>query len=138
MTSEQNEPTKEQPPLTRYSDADFFGRSAVFGIILSSWTYWLTDAAGWQAYTIMGIGLLVFIAISMQQATVIENGVMLIFIAMIVWGLSTTDYFGFHWSILILGLLGAFNGAGGRESHHQHRYRMAYGDEEFEKKYRTR
>jgi hypothetical protein len=135
MSTEENESQSEQQPLTRYSDLGYFGRSFGFALTLLPPIYFLSDASGWQAWAITGTGFLVFIAISMQQATIIENGVMLTFVLILVASVSTTEIFGFHWSILLIGVLAALNGMGGRESQHRHRYRMAYGDEEYLEKY---
>lgn len=137
MPQTNGEKVDDEIPLTRYSDAGFFGRSVLFGIILSALTWLLTDASGWQAWTVTGFCLFVFVTVSIQQATVIENAVFFFFVAVIVSSVSTAEQFGFHWSVLIVAALAAINAMGGRESCQRHRYRVAYGDEAYRKRYRN-
>lgn len=121
--------------LTNYTDSGFAGRSAIAGLIFSALIYWLSDASDWQLLTITAVSFIFFMGISIQQATLIENLVMTIIITGIVWGVSTTEHFDFHWSVVLISFLAGLNGMGGNESRKKHQYRIAYGDEEFIKKY---
>ncbi len=130
-------PADEKRPLTYYSESGFAGRSIFFGVILSALTFWLTDASNWQAWVVTLICLVCFTAMSLQQATLIEYGVMLIIIAIIIGLASTTEYFNFHWSILLVSTIAGLNGMGGKESRDRHQFRTVYGDEAYLEKYGT-
>jgi hypothetical protein len=118
-----------------YSEQGFLGRSIVFGIIATGLTLWLTDAPGWQAWLVASLAGFALIGISMVQATLIENGTIIIIMTGLMWFASTTPYFEFHWSVIITAIMGAINGMGGRESAMRTRFRNQYGEEEYKKRY---
>ncbi len=118
-----------------YSEQGFLGRSIVFGLLSVGLTLWLTDAIGWQAWLIATAAGFALLAISMVQATILENGTLIIIITGLMWFASTTLYFGFHWSVIIAAILGALNGMGGHESAMRERFRSQYGEEEYKKRY---
>lgn len=120
---------------SHYSDQGFLGRSIVFGLLISGLTFWFADAAGWQAGVVATASLLGFVGISIQQATLIENAILLLICSVLVAALATTNQFGFHWSILVAVSLGAVHGMGGRESRERHQYRTVYGEDAYKQKY---
>lgn len=131
-----NEPVEtEDTKEFIYSEQGFFGRSIVIGIITAGITLWLTDATGWQAWAVAATAGFILLGISMIQATVIENGIILIMITGLVWFASTTAHFGFHLSIIIAAILGALNGMAGRDAAARERFRSQYGEEEYKKRY---
>ncbi len=119
------------------SDHGFLGRTIVFSLITSCLTLWLTDASDEKAWLVAGTTGFILLGISMIQATVIENGIILVIVISLVWFASTTTQFGFHWSILIAAMLGALNGITGRDSAARERFRKQYGAEEYEKRYKN-
>lgn len=120
-----------------YSEHGFLGRSIVFSFIIFCLTLWLTDAGDEKAWLVAGTAGFILLGISMIQATVIENAIILVMIIGLVWFASTTTQFGFHWSILIAAILGALNGITGRDSAARERFRSQYGAEEYEKRYKN-
>jgi hypothetical protein len=120
-----------------YSEHGFLGRSIVFSLITSCLILWLTDASAEKAWLVAGTAGFILLGISMIQATVIENGIILIMVISLVWFASITTQFGFHWSILIAAMLGAINGITGRDSAARERFRRQYGAEEYEKRYKN-
>ncbi len=121
--------------LTYYSESIFIKRSIFLGVILSLFVFWLNDAIGWQSWVITATACIFCIAISIQQATVIENIVMLFLLLLLLVAISFTDFFSFHWSVLVSGIFGALNGMVSREARNQHQYRTAYGDKAYLEKY---
>ena len=133
-TDDANTPGDDLPP-TIYSEREFFVRSIIFGLISFTLTLWLTDATGWQAWAVATGSLIACTGISTVQASFIENGILLLIHVVILIGLWTTDYFGFHWSVLLAGTIGALNGMGARESRNRQQYRTVYGEEAYKEKY---
>ena len=119
-----------------YSEHGFLGRSVVFSLITSCLTLWLTDASDEKAWLLAGTAGFILLGISMIQATVIENSIILVIVISLVWFESTTTQIGFHWSILIAAMLGALNGITGRDSAAREGFRRQYGAEEYGKRYK--
>lgn len=121
--------------LTDYSESIFFKRSLILASLCSGVTLMLTSATEWQYWLIIVLAFMFCLGLAIQQATLIEYGIMLGMIAAVIFALSTTEYFDFHWSVIVSGILGSLQGMMGRDSRYRHQFRTAYGDEEYKKRY---
>ena len=127
---------RDDSPLTAYTEQSFNIRSNVFAVVVFALIFWLCDANGWQVWVLAVSGAVIFSGVSMTQTTLIEGSWIVVIVTVLVAVLARTDFFDFHWSVILATAAGVMHGAGGRESRMRHQYRMAYGDEAYLERYR--
>ena len=135
--SQTNPPREEDGPAQEiiYSWRGFLGQSILLTVLSAGLILSLSSAVGWKGWVVAAIAAIMVLGLSIIQATLIENAVILLMYAFILWLLSTTPWFDFHWSVLVAGVFGALNGMIGREGREQEEFRQAYGEEEYRKRY---
>ncbi|MGH8705668.1 MAG: hypothetical protein ACREUO_09665, partial [Burkholderiales bacterium] len=96
------------------SEQYFIRRSAIVAVIVVAATWWLSDAAGWKLPAVLfAAGSMAFL-ISIQMATVIENGVMVGIVVVVALAAAWAGLGEFLWPCLFAALAGAIDGMGQR------------------------